>query len=103
VICCTNSGAADKFFNLGGKNEKKDKGQKKEKKSMLFDLVVIDECAQSLEISCWIPMLKSCSRVILVGDHKQLPPTIKSKNVTLSVTLFDRLMQEYRDQGEKVS
>ena len=44
----------------------------------VFDLVVIDECAQSVEVSCWIPLLKG-KRAILAGDHLQLPPTIKSK------------------------
>ncbi|XP_067396553.1 DNA-binding protein SMUBP-2 isoform X2 [Emydura macquarii macquarii] len=42
-----------------------------------FDLVVIDECAQALEASCWIPLLKA-RKCILAGDHKQLPPTIVS-------------------------
>ena len=42
-----------------------------------FDVVVIDECAQALEASCWIPLLKA-GKCILAGDHKQLPPTIVS-------------------------
>ena len=42
-----------------------------------FDMVVIDECAQALEASCWIPLLKA-RKCILAGDHKQLPPTIVS-------------------------
>lgn len=42
-----------------------------------FDLVVIDECAQALEASCWIPLLQA-PKCILAGDHKQLPPTIIS-------------------------
>lgn len=42
-----------------------------------FDLVVIDECAQAVEASCWIPLLKA-PKCILAGDHKQLPPTIIS-------------------------
>uniref|UniRef100_A0A8C6FZD6 Immunoglobulin mu DNA binding protein 2 n=1 Tax=Moschus moschiferus TaxID=68415 RepID=A0A8C6FZD6_MOSMO len=42
-----------------------------------FDVVVIDECAQALEASCWIPLLKA-RKCILAGDHKQLPPTIIS-------------------------
>ncbi len=43
-----------------------------------FDLVVIDECAQALESSCWIALLKA-RKCILAGDYKQLPPTIKSQ------------------------
>ena len=44
-----------------------------------FDLVVINEEAQALEASCWIPILRG-KRLVLAGDHKQLPPTIKSSN-----------------------
>lgn len=43
-----------------------------------FDWVVIDECAQALESSCWIALLRA-RKCILAGDHKQLPPTIKSQ------------------------
>ena len=42
-----------------------------------FSLVVIDECAQALEVSCWIPLLLA-NKCVLAGDHKQLPPTIIS-------------------------
>ena len=42
-----------------------------------FSLVVIDECAQALEVSCWIPLLLA-SKCVLAGDHQQLPPTIIS-------------------------
>jgi superfamily I DNA and/or RNA helicase len=40
--------------------------------------VVIDEAGQALEPACWIPILKA-ERVVLAGDHCQLPPTIKSE------------------------
>lgn len=42
-----------------------------------FDVVVVDECAQALEASCWIPLLRA-PKCILAGDHRQLPPTIVS-------------------------
>jgi superfamily I DNA and/or RNA helicase len=64
-------------------------------KDVKFDLVVIDESAQALEASCWIPILKG-SKVVLAGDHKQLAPTIKSKMAEkqgLAVTLFERIIQ----------
>lgn len=57
-----------------------------------FKTVFIDEAAQSLEPACWIPLLKS-QRVILAGDHCQLPPTIKSNDAAkdgLAVTLFEK-------------
>lgn len=43
-----------------------------------FDLVVIDEAGQSTEPASWIPLLKS-NRLILAGDHQQLPPTVLSR------------------------
>ncbi|CAK4032268.1 DNA helicase [Lecanosticta acicola] len=47
----------------------------------LFDVVIIDEASQALEAQCWIPVLNSgASRLVLAGDHLQLPPTIKSSN-----------------------
>ncbi|KYO41590.1 DNA-binding protein SMUBP-2 [Alligator mississippiensis] len=66
-----------------------------------FDLVVIDECAQALEASCWIPLLKA-RKCILAGDHKQLPPTIISHKAAakgLSLSLMERLIQKY---GESI-
>ena len=42
-----------------------------------FDTLIIDEAAQCVEPSCWIPILKA-TRLILAGDHLQLPPTVKS-------------------------
>ena len=57
----------------------------------VFDLVVIDEAAQAIEASCWLPILYG-RRLVLAGDHYQLPPTVKSDAAKdLSVTLFDRV------------
>src|SRR5262249_35926873 len=42
-----------------------------------FDLAVIDEASQSTEPGCWAPLLR-CRRVVLAGDHCQLPPTVES-------------------------
>lgn len=65
-----------------------------------FDLVIIDEAAQALEIACWIALLKG-SRCILAGDHLQLPPTIQSVEAEkkgLGRTLFERLADLYGDE-----
>jgi superfamily I DNA and/or RNA helicase len=59
-----------------------------------YETVIIDEAAQALEPACWIPILKA-HRVILAGDHNQLPPTVKSSRVPhhgLSHTLFEKLV-----------
>ena len=59
-----------------------------------FDLAVIDEACQSTEPGCWIP-LPWCDRVVLAGDHCQLPPTVVSPEAAaegLAVSLFERLV-----------
>jgi DNA polymerase alpha-associated DNA helicase A len=48
-------------------------------RSQEFDIVVIDEASQALEAQCWVPLLNA-KKVVLAGDHLQLPPTIKSSN-----------------------
>ena len=45
---------------------------------MVFETVIIDEASQALEAECWNAILKG-KRVILAGDHLQLPPTVKSQ------------------------
>ena len=60
-----------------------------------YKTVFIDEAAQALEPSCWIPILRA-ERVILAGDHCQLPPTIKSIEAAregLAQTLFEKCIQ----------
>jgi ATP-dependent RNA/DNA helicase IGHMBP2 len=57
-----------------------------------FDTVVIDEAAQALEPASWIPAPKA-RRLILAGDHCQLPPTVKSASAAsggLGVTLLEK-------------
>ena len=59
-----------------------------------FGTVFIDEAAQALEAACWIP-IRRCSRVILAGDHCQLPPTVKSiaaLKAGLGKTLMERIV-----------
>ena len=62
-----------------------------EKYSTLF----IDEAAQALEAACWIAIRKA-GRVILAGDHCQLPPTVKSIMALkggLGKTLMERIVE----------
>ncbi|MCX6044910.1 MAG: AAA domain-containing protein [Chloroflexi bacterium] len=59
-----------------------------------FDLCVIDEAAQSTEPVCWIP-LRYSQRLVLAGDHCQLPPTIIAPQAAaegLAVSMLERLM-----------
>lgn len=86
-------------------------------KNQHFDIVVLDEASQALEAQCWVPLLSSgASKLILAGDHLQLPPTIKSSNsksiknkpkegqddVNLETTLFDRMLELYGDDIKRM-
>ena len=78
VIASTLVGAANRLLD----------GQK-------FGTLFIDEAAQALEAACWIPM-RRVTRVILAGDHCQLPPTVKSiaaLKAGLGRTLMERIVE----------
>jgi superfamily I DNA and/or RNA helicase len=62
-----------------------------------YKSVFIDEAAQALEPACWIPILRA-ERVVLAGDHQQLPPTIKSIGAAregLAKTLFEKCIERH--------
>jgi superfamily I DNA and/or RNA helicase len=62
-----------------------------------FDVVVIDEACQSTEPGCWIPLLRG-DRLVLAGDHCQLPPTVVSQEAAadgFDTSLFERLVDLY--------
>ena len=78
VIACTLVGSAHRLL-----------------EGMKFGTLFIDEAAQALEAACWIPM-RRVSRVILAGDHCQLPPTVKSiaaLRAGLGKTLMERIAE----------
>ena len=78
VIACTLVGSAHRLL-----------------EGMKFGTLFIDEAAQALEAACWIPMRRA-SRVILAGDHWQLPPTVKSiaaLRAGLGKTLMERIAE----------
>ena len=56
-----------------------------------FDWVVIDEACQATEPSCWIPIQRG-HRLLLAGDHCQLPPTVVSK--VAAAQGYDRSMMQ---------
>lgn len=79
VIACTLSGANHSHL----RNRK-------------FKTVFIDEASQAVEPAMWIPLLKA-EKVVMAGDHWQLPPTIKSFEAAkegLETTIFERMMKE---------
>ncbi len=79
VVCATNSSAGSEVL----------EGEK-------FDVVFIDEATQSTEPSCLIPFIKG-EKIIMAGDHKQLPPTVLSYEAweALSYSMFERFMDLY--------
>lgn len=65
-----------------------------------FDLLVLDEACQTTEPGCWVPLLRS-GRVVLAGDHCQLPPTVLSAEAAregFGVSLLERLVALYGEQ-----
>jgi predicted DNA helicase len=61
-------------------------------RQLRYHTVVIDEAGQAIEPACWIPVLKA-RKVVMAGDHCQLPPTIKSFEAArkgLSYTLMEK-------------
>jgi ATP-dependent RNA/DNA helicase IGHMBP2 len=64
-------------------------------RSQQYDIAIIDEAGQAIEPACWIPILKA-KKVVLAGDHCQLPPTIKSAEAArkgLGKTLFEKCIE----------
>jgi senataxin len=85
VICATLSGSGhDMFQGL----------------SIEFETVIVDEAAQCVEMSALIPLKYGCAKCILVGDPKQLPPTVFSKEAArfqYEQSLFVRMQANHPD------
>ncbi|KAJ5194490.1 Zinc finger CCHC-type [Penicillium cf. griseofulvum] len=83
VICTTLSGSGHEIFQ--GMNVE-------------FETVIIDEAAQCIELSALIPLKYGCSKCVLVGDPKQLPPTVLSKMASkfqYEQSLFVRMQKNH--------
>ncbi|ETO13084.1 hypothetical protein RFI_24291, partial [Reticulomyxa filosa] len=79
VICCTCSSAADDRL-----------------KNLVFKRVLVDEATQAQEPECLIPLVNGAQQIILVGDHCQLGPVIKSsqaRQASYQISMFERLVQ----------
>ena len=80
VICCTLVGANNGYI-----------------ANREFKTLFIDESSQALEPASWIPIMKA-DKVVMAGDHWQLPPTVKSKEAEkagLSKNIFERTIKAY--------
>ncbi|KAK4955436.1 hypothetical protein LTR28_006071 [Elasticomyces elasticus] len=85
IICGTLSGTGHEMFqNL----------------DIEFETVVVDEAAQCVEVNSLIPLKYGCSKCILVGDPKQLPPTVFSRDAarfSYEQSLFVRMQTNFPD------
>jgi superfamily I DNA and/or RNA helicase len=61
VVCATCVGSTSEFL-----------------RGMVFQRVIIDEATQATEMATLIPLTRGAQQVVLIGDHKQLPPTVIS-------------------------
>lgn len=80
VVCTTNSTAGSDVMG-----------------DLEFDVLVLDEATQATEPSCLIPLTRAC-RVVMAGDHRQLPPMVLSMEAAregLRESLFERLAERY--------
>ena len=79
VLCCTCIGSGHEL--LDGRR---------------FPRILIDEATQATEPSALVPLSKGARQVVLIGDHKQLPPTVISRRAELgglARSLFERLIE----------
>tara|TARA_B100000683_G_scaffold153700_1_gene148540 strand:+ start:267 stop:2195 length:1929 start_codon:yes stop_codon:yes gene_type:complete len=79
VLCCTCIGSGHDL--LDGRR---------------FSRVLIDEATQATEPASLVPLVKGSRQIVLVGDHRQLPPTVISHRAEkggLDRSLFERLVE----------
>jgi senataxin len=85
IICATLSGSGHDMF---------------QSLNIEFETVVVDEAAQCVEMSALIPLKYGCAKCILVGDPRQLPPTVFSKAASankLEQSMFVRMQNNFPD------
>ncbi|NWU65062.1 SETX helicase, partial [Pterocles burchelli] len=94
IICCTLStsggGLLESAFSRQGLDP--------------FSCVIVDEAGQSCEVETLIPLIHRCNKLVLVGDPRQLPPTVKSvkaQEYGYDQSLMARLHRHLEDQVRK--
>ena len=78
IVCCTCIGSGNEI--LDGRR---------------FSQVLIDEATQATEPASLVPLIRGARQIVLVGDHKQLPPTVlsfRAEEKGLKRSLFERLV-----------
>ncbi|XP_018085035.1 probable helicase senataxin isoform X1 [Xenopus laevis] len=69
-----------------------------------FSCVIVDEASQSCEVETLIPLLHRCSKLVLVGDPEQLPPTVismKAEDLGYGQSLMSRMCRFLESTGTK--
>ncbi|NXL53340.1 SETX helicase, partial [Podilymbus podiceps] len=69
-----------------------------------FSCVIVDEAGQSCEVETLIPLIHRCNKLVLVGDPRQLPPTVKSvkaQEYGYDQSLMARLHRHLEEQVQK--
>ncbi|XP_070614589.1 probable helicase senataxin [Erythrolamprus reginae] len=94
IICCTLSTSGgvllkSAFRRLGGDP---------------VSCVIVDEAGQTCEVETLIPLIHGCKKLVLVGDPKQLPPTIKSlkaQDYRYDQSMIGRLCKHLKEQDQE--
>uniref|UniRef100_A0A8C3Q8G5 Uncharacterized protein n=1 Tax=Geospiza parvula TaxID=87175 RepID=A0A8C3Q8G5_GEOPR len=94
IICCTLSTSGGSLLESAFSRQGLDR----------FSCVIVDEAGQSCEVETLIPLIHRCNKLVLVGDPKQLPPTVKSvkaQQYGYDQSLMARLQKHLEEQVQR--
>ncbi|NXS09970.1 SETX helicase, partial [Neodrepanis coruscans] len=94
IICCTLSTSGGSLLESAFSRQGHDP----------FSCVIVDEAGQSCEVETLIPLIHRCNKLVLVGDPKQLPPTVKSvkaQQYGYDQSLMARLQRHLEEQVQR--
>ncbi|NWX27167.1 SETX helicase, partial [Notiomystis cincta] len=94
IICCTLSTSGGSLLESAFSRQGLDP----------FSCVIVDEAGQSCEVETLIPLIHRCNKLVLVGDPKQLPPTVKSVKAQQNgydQSLMARLQRHLEEQVQR--
>ncbi|XP_066419114.1 probable helicase senataxin [Molothrus aeneus] len=94
IICCTLSTSGGSLLESAFSRQGLDP----------FSCVIVDEAGQSCEVETLIPLIHRCNKLVLVGDPKQLPPTVKSvkaQQYGYDQSLMARLQKHLEEQVQR--
>uniref|UniRef100_A0A8C0GUJ6 Senataxin n=1 Tax=Chelonoidis abingdonii TaxID=106734 RepID=A0A8C0GUJ6_CHEAB len=94
IICCTLSTSGGFLLESAFRRQGLDP----------FSCVIVDEAGQSCEVETLIPLTHRCSKLVLVGDPKQLPPTVismKAQEYGYDQSMMARLHKHLEEQMQQ--